>query len=138
MSNRENGVNDGRHKTKRRLFVSILVTFVIFVAGIGVVWVKSLPTLTVAEGAITISNCEPPLPTYAIGICPKLQCKKLIMESGRFPEQLQIGFVKAKPSADQVLHGSIRYVEAGASNPSVTQFLCELQSYEIRKLKYIN
>ncbi len=126
-------------KAFRRLFVSIVVVFVAIVAGLGVAWVKSLPKLIVSsDGRVEIINCEPPLPTYAIGVCPKLYCKKQIMDSGRYPQQLQIGFTEAKPSADKVIYGSIRYLKTGKKVDSTDNFKCVLDGYEVDELKYLN
>ncbi len=125
-------------QTKRRIFVFLLVGFVASVAGIGVVWVQSLPKMNIVQGKAVISNCEPPLPTYSIGVCPKLYCKKVIIDSGLFPEPTQIGFAKAKPSADQILHGTIRYRDEGVEAVATKQFLCELEGYRVKELKYVD
>ncbi len=123
--------------TRRRWFVGLLVVFISSVAGMGVMWVKSLPRIDLAAGNISISNCELPLPTYAIGVCPKLYCKKVILESGLFPLHSEIGFNKPKPSADQVIAGSIRYPPEGGGDVITKSFECELNGYEVSALTYL-
>jgi len=124
-------------KSKQRWFVVLLIVFIAAVAGMGVAWVKSLPKITVAEGKVTITNCELPLPTYAIGVCPKLYCKKEILESGLFPLHSEIGFNKPKPSADPVLAGSIRYRLEDGGDLVTRDFECELDGDEVRGLSYL-
>ncbi len=119
-----------------KLFVSLLIAFVAAVAGLGVIWVQSLPNMTIAGNKVTIANCDLPLPTYAIGVCPKLYCKKEIIESGRFPVRTQIGFSKAKPSADPILTGAIRYLEDGESTTMITGFECELDGRVVKEVRY--
>lgn len=123
--------------SKWRWFVGLLVVFIASVAGMGVLWVESLPQFIVAEGKVSVTNCELPLPTYAVGVCPKLYCKKEILESGLFPQHSQIGFNKAKPSADQFLAGAIRYHENGSTILIVKDFVCELEGYQVTGLKYL-
>ncbi len=122
---------------KRRLFVSLLVVFIASVAGMGVVWVQSLPKITMEGSKAVVSNCELPLPTYAIGVCPKLYCKKNIIESGIFPLHSQIGFNKPKPSADQLLAGAVRYREKGGTDITIKHFECELEGYVVSGMKYL-
>ncbi len=102
----------------------------------GVMWVKSLPKLTLVEGELTVLNCELPLPTYSIGVCPKLHCKKLILESGQFPHYIKIGFSNPKPSAEQVLTGAIRYREEGTEKITHKPFECELDGYLAKAVKF--
>ncbi len=123
--------------SKRRWFVASLVLFIASVAGIGVLWVQSLPKFNIVEGKISVSNCELPLPTYAIGVCPKLFCKKEILESGLFPQHSQIGFNKAKPSADQFLAGAVRYYEADTTNLITRDFVCELDGYQVTGMSFL-
>ncbi len=123
--------------SKWRWFVSLLSVFIISIVGMGVLWVTSLPKLTLEQGKVTITNCELPLPTYAIGVCPKLYCKKEILESGLFPQDSQVGFSNPKPSADQVLTGAIRYYEQGNVDFTTKDFECELDGYEVKGLSYL-
>ena len=122
---------------KRRWFVVLLAMFIAAVAGMGVLWVNSLPRLTQEEGRISIANCELPLPTYAIGACPKLYCKKEILESGLFPPHSQIGFNKPKPSGHQIIAGAVRYPAEGSKEVVIKHFECELNGYKVRGLKFL-
>ncbi|MCP4979034.1 MAG: hypothetical protein GY935_00900 [Gammaproteobacteria bacterium] len=122
---------------KRRIFVSLLITFIAAVAGMGVLWVQSLPKITVIEGKISVVNCELPLPTYAIGSCPKLHCKKLILESGLFPQYISIGFSNPKPSTDQVLAGAVRFRENNSENYTTKPFECELDGNEAKDIRFL-
>ncbi len=122
---------------KRRIFVSLLIAFIISVAGMGVLWVQSLPKITVIDGKILVVNCELPLPTYAIGSCPKLHCKKLILESGQFPQYITIGFSNPKPSADQVLTGAVRFSKDGSEELITKPFECELDGREAREIRFL-
>ncbi|MCP4286653.1 MAG: hypothetical protein GY792_19775 [Gammaproteobacteria bacterium] len=122
---------------KRRIFVSLLITFIAAVAGMGVLWVQSLPKITVIEGKISVVNCELPLPTYAIGSCPKLHCKKLILESGLFPQYISIGFSNPKPSTDQVLAGAVRFRENDSENWTTKPFECELDGREAKEIRFL-
>ncbi len=122
---------------KRRIFVCLLIAFISSVAGMGVLWVKSLPKITVIEGKVSVVNCELPLPTYAIGSCPKLHCKKLILESGLFPQYINIGFSNPKPSADQIITGAVRFREEGGENWTTKPFECELDGSEAREIKFL-
>ncbi len=124
-------------KSRQRWFVVLLIVFIASVAGMGVAWVKSLPKTPVAEGSVTITNCQRPLPTDAIGVCPKLYCKKEILESGLFPLHSEIGFNKPKPSADPVLAGSIRYHSQDGGDFVIRDFECELDGDEVRALTYL-
>ena len=122
--------------SRQRWFVGFLVAFIAAVAGLGVLWVQSLPRLTVIDGEMSIVNCEAPLPTYAIGVCPKLFCKKEILESGLFPRNSQIGFDNPKPSADQVITGAIRYPAEGSTDLVTRHFECRLEDHEVGSLTY--
>ncbi len=123
--------------TKRKWFVGLLISFIISVAGMGVLWVESLPGITMVDGKVSITNCELPLPTYAIGVCPKLYCKKTILESGLFPQYSEIGFSNPKPSADKILTGAVRYREKGSNEITIKQFECELDGYGASELTYL-
>ncbi|MCP4430406.1 MAG: hypothetical protein GY806_05455, partial [Gammaproteobacteria bacterium] len=114
-----------------------LITFIAAVAGMGVLWVQSLPKITVIEGKISVVNCELPLPTYAIGSCPKLHCKKLILESGLFPQYISIGFSNPKPSTDQVLAGAVRFRENDSENWTTKPFECELDGREAKEIRFL-
>ncbi len=126
-----------KNKTKQRVFVSLLLLFIASVIGMGVKWVESLPKITLIEGEISVANCEMPLPTYAIGSCPKLHCKKLILESGRFPQYIKIGFNNPKPSTDQILTGAIRFHENDNEPMTTKPFECELNGYEAKEIRYL-
>ncbi len=122
---------------KRRIFVSLLIVFIASVVGMGVTWVESLPKITLINGEISVANCELPLPTYAIGSCPKLHCKKLILESGRFPQYIKIGFNNPKPSTDQILTGAIRFNEHDNEPMTMKPFECELDGYKAKIIRYL-
>ncbi len=122
---------------KRRIFIGLLIAFIASVAGMGVLWVQSLPKITVTEGNISVINCELPLATYAIGVCPKLYCKKLILESRQFPQYISIGFSNPKPSADQVLTGAVRFRENNSENFTTKPFECELDGSEAREIRFL-
>ncbi|MCP4489433.1 MAG: hypothetical protein GY820_19290 [Gammaproteobacteria bacterium] len=122
--------------SKRRWFVGLLIGFVASVAAMGVIWVNSLPKITITDDNLSISNCELPLPTYAIGVCPKLYCKKAILGSGQFPLSSHIGFNDPKPSGKQILGGAIRYHEEGNAELITKRFECELEGYDVKGLAF--
>ncbi len=122
--------------SRQRWFVGLLVAFIAVVAALGVLWVQSLPKLTMVDGELSIVNCEAPLPTYAMGICPKLYCKKKILESGTFPPQSQIGFDNPKPSAEQDITGAVRYPGDAGAGVVTRQFECRLEGHEVAGLTF--
>ncbi|MCP4188177.1 MAG: hypothetical protein GY763_11310 [Gammaproteobacteria bacterium] len=126
-----------KDNSKRRWFVGLLIGFVASVAAMGVIWVNSLPKISVSEDKLSISNCELPLPTYAMGVCPKLYCKKEILESGLFPLHSLVGFNDPKPSGKQTLAGAVRYPEESSKELITKRFECELDGYEVKGVTYL-
>ncbi len=103
----------------------------------GVTWVNSLPKITITDGKLSISNCELPLPTYAIGVCPKLYCKKEILESELFPLHSLVGFSDPKPSGKQILAGAVRYPEESTKELITKRFECELDGYQVTGVSFL-
>ena len=122
--------------SRQRWFVGLLLVFIAAVTALGVLWVQSLPKLTLVDGELSIVNCESPLPTYAMGVCPKLRCKKKILESGLFPPHSQIGFDNPKPSAEQSITGAVRYPGDAGAGLVTRPFECRLEGHEVASLTY--
>lgn len=117
---------------KRRIFITSLIGFVLLVVASGVFWAKNLPSMTVKDGNITVTNCELPMPKYAKGVCPKLYCKKAVIESGLFPEDAQIGFAKTNNKKDtfENIVGAARY-QSQDLGLVIEQFQCEMDGYKV-------
>jgi hypothetical protein len=89
--------------------------------------------MTQIDGKFEVTNCEPPMPKYAKGVCPKLYCKKAILESGLVPTDAEIGFKKTKQEVVKVVFGAVRY-PGSDSTPIVRRFQCMMEGDEVVQL----
>lgn len=117
---------------KKRTFVSGLIAAIILVIASGVYWSTNLPSLEMEGEKVRVINCEPPLPKYAKGVCPKLYCKKAVIEAGMVPADAEIGFQKTDDKAYENIFGAIRYHEQDAS--VVRRFQCVMDGYKVVQL----
>lgn len=118
---------------KKRTFVFGLIGVIFLVIASGVFWSTNLPNIEIAGNEVKVVHCEPPLPKYAKGVCPKLYCKKAIIESGQFPAEAQIGFQKTDDKVYDNIYGAIRY--QGQGNAVIVQpFQCVMDGYKVVQL----
>lgn len=117
----------------KRTFVFGLIGLLILVAASGVFWSMNLPSLEVVGDKIRVVHCEPPLPKYAKGVCPKLYCKKAILESGLFPAESEIGFQKADDKAVNNIFGAVRY-QGKDTSVVVRRIQCVMDGYKVVQL----
>ncbi len=118
---------------KRRIFILGVIAFILLVAGSGVYWASNLPRMTMMDGKYEITNCEPPMPKYAKGVCPKLYCKKAILESGMVPSDAEVGFKKTKKEIVKVIFGAVRY-RGPDEDYIIRRFQCTMDGYDVVQL----
>jgi hypothetical protein len=118
---------------KKGTFVFGLISLLILVVAGGVFWSINLPSLEVVGDKIRVVHCEPPLPKYARGVCPKLYCKKAIRESGLFPTESEIGFQKTDGKAVDNIFGAVRY-QGKDTSVVVRRIQCVMDGYKVVQL----
>ncbi len=120
------------------LFIAGIVVLLAAMIGSTVYWVKSLPNIIVSDSRVSITNCDPPRARYAKSICPKMFCKKELIESGIAPGRAEIRFVKAESPtapAGQFELGAFRY--RGTENEEIIKrFRCEMQGDRVVQIDF--
>lgn len=118
---------------KKRTFVFGLISIISLVVAGGVLWSTNLPRIEMTGDKVSVVNCELPQPKYAKGVCPKLYCKKAIIESGLFPQKAEIGFQKTDNKEYDNIFGAVRYRDQEASLV-VRRFQCVMEGYKVAQL----
>ncbi|MET0070122.1 MAG: hypothetical protein ABW096_08770 [Candidatus Thiodiazotropha sp.] len=120
---------------KKRSFVFGLISAISLVVASGVFWSTNLPSIEVVGDSVRVVHCEPPLPKYAKGVCPKLYCKKAVLESAEYSVDGEIGFQKTNGDEIENIFGALRYQNQDTSYV-VRRFQCVMDGYKVVQLNW--
>ncbi len=123
---------------KSKLFILGVLGLLGVTIGSTIYWVNNLPKFVVTNNKVDITNCNVPRSRYAKSICPKMFCKKQLIESGLNPSLTEIRFIKAASAGAQVGQfelGAFRYRDRG-NTEIIKRFRCDLDGDKVVRIEF--